>query len=123
MVFMKETELAWLAGLLEGEGTFSPHRSRSKTKVYSQCRVQIQMSDYDVIRKVARLTGSKTLGPYSNVRSSRPSYRGRNPLPCWVVSIVGKRAEDLMRKIRPYMGKRRKSQIDKSFAEKGNRKL
>jgi hypothetical protein len=124
---LNESDIAWLAGLLEGEGTFCSHRAKRKRKRWAlmtvQVRVQIQMSDRDVVARVAKLTGASLLGPYSNIRSKKPSLRGNAPLPCWVVSIVGAKAEQLCAAIYPLMGSRRQAQIRQMRAERGSRRL
>lgn len=40
---MTTAEIAWLAGLLEGEGSFMVHRSTAKGKIYPKPRVQISL--------------------------------------------------------------------------------
>jgi hypothetical protein len=98
-----ELEIAWLAGLLEGEGSFmSPAPSEPR-----QPRISIVMTDEDVIQRVAGLVGVK----YINIRQEnikwKPSYR---------VQLKGARAVQLMQAVRPHMGARRGAKIDAILA-------
>lgn len=98
-------DLMWLAGLLEGEGSFlkgppsQPHRPR----------ISLQMTDKDVVEKAASLmkVGHKV----------RPNDR-RNPKwkPIYQAVLSGKRAVHLMKSLKPYMGTRRRQQIDEAVA-------
>jgi len=116
---VSELELGWLAGLLEGEGTFTPHRCTRKLKkkpgwryVSYMPRVQIQTQDKDVAQRVADLVGSNLLGPYSNKRTKKATFSQNKYKPCWVVSFAGAKAAEYLTKMRPLMGERRKSQFD-----------
>jgi hypothetical protein len=61
-------DLAWLAGLVEGEGSFLyNHRSLVMT---------LNTTDFDVIDKVARITNSPVRGPYKqHGAGTKPIYR------------------------------------------------
>jgi len=91
------TEVAWLAGILEGEGSFLRYRSIVKGKVYLYPRIVLGMTDRDVVQKVADMFGV-SLGKVKNARGRRPMYRA---------IIQGERAVGFMRALLPYMGKRR----------------
>lgn len=97
---LTETEVAWLAGLLEGEGSFldaPPSSPRSP-------RLVVSMTDLDVIERVAKCFG------VSYVKNDR-----RNPdrwKTCYVVKISGTRAMAMMKLLYPYMGQRRRQKID-----------
>jgi hypothetical protein len=95
-----ETEVAWLAGLIEGEG-------------YLGCRVagvhshtvRLNLTDRDVVQRVATITGVGRLWerePTGTMR--RGSWQ-------WAV-YVREEADALMAAIRPFMGERRQAQID-----------
>ena len=118
---MTKAQDTWLAGLLEGEGTFCPHRTKRKRKygtyIASQVRVQIQMCDRDVMERVAKLFGSNLLGPYEG---KGRGFSEINRLPFWVVSAVGQKAKRVIKLVRPYMGERRKKQILDMLKEEGS---
>lgn len=99
---MSELDLTWLAGLLEGEGSFmaSPPSRRNKPVV------SVEMTDQDVVDRVALLVGVK-----------RISTKPRNGwTPTFSVRVTGTRAVNLMYQLRPLMGQRRQSQIDSALA-------
>lgn len=90
-------EVAWLAGLLEGEGSFN-----NATKGYP--RVQMVSTDHDIVIRSAKLVEANVLGPYSNTKwlGKRPQYR-------WYVN--GPRAIELMSLLLPWMGERRSAKM------------
>jgi hypothetical protein len=92
-------ELYWLAGWLEGEGSFCSPPPSSPL----QPRVHGGSSDKDVIDEAARLL---------QVSPSLGRRRAPNRLPYWRVLLRGARAVALMQSIRPVMGARRVAQID-----------
>jgi hypothetical protein len=96
--------LSWLAGLLEGEGSFmkgppsKPHLPR----------VMLQMTDLDVMQKIGAAFGVR---PYLVKRLTRPQRK-----PIYACALVGSRAVALMKQLRHFMGIRRQTQIDKALA-------
>ncbi|MEU8655272.1 hypothetical protein [Actinoplanes philippinensis] len=87
-------DLAWLAGLLEGEGAFDLHRQRYP-------RVRLGMTDRDIVTRAAELVGANV----------RVSFRPAPQTALWHAEISGPRAEAVMRAILPHMGARRSSRI------------
>jgi DNA-binding transcriptional regulator YiaG len=107
---MKETDLKWLAGLLEGEGSFlKPPPSSPNCP-----RISLEMTDKDVVEKAALLMGGRA-STRTNLKSLlwKPTYR---------VLIRGSRAAHLMRILYPEMGMRRRSQIDAALKDYIERK-
>lgn len=90
----EERDLLWLAGLLEGEGTFDAHRGRYP-------RIRLGMTDRDVVGRAATLMGSGV----------RLTLRHAPKQPTWHTEISGPRAEAIMRAILPHMGARRSGRI------------
>jgi hypothetical protein len=90
------TDIAWMAGLLEGEGCFSGRRYRTPT------RIQVCSTDKDVMDRAAELFGQKVNGPYRH---------GTNKKFYWMVVLTGNRSIGWMMTIYPYMGVRRKAKI------------
>ncbi len=110
-------KLAWLAGILEGEGSFciSTHRYRNKTptklsKIYTYRRIKIRlhMTDEDVVRRAHEIAGVGTFHVY-NVRP-RTSMKLKPQMYIWQISIE-KDAATLMKRLKPYMSARRQEQI------------
>ncbi len=100
---ISEHDLHWLAGLLEGEGSFvagPPSAPRSPI-------VQVCMVDRDIIDRTGALfgTGVNVIPPRSE--GWRTAYS---------VRVRGARALLWMRRLRPLMGERRRGQIDRAIA-------
>ncbi len=96
-------ELYWLAGWLEGEGSFvrPPPSSPRGPRIHgSSC-------DRDVIQEVARLL---------RVKPRIDRKRREQWTPIWRVMLAGGRAITLMQALQPTMGKRRRGQIRSSIA-------
>lgn len=87
-------DLVWLAGLLEGEGTFDLHRGRYP-------RVRLAMTDRDVVERAASLMGA----------SCRVTLRVAPYQALWNANVHGEKAATLMRCLLPYMGSRRSGRI------------
>ncbi len=95
---MRDVEVAWLAGLLEGEGSFvAPPPSDPK-----RARILIEMVALDVIEKVSELVGLAYTQPNRRKEHWRQSYK---------VTIRGPKAVEVMRAVYPYMSIRRRAQI------------
>ena len=92
-------DLYWLAGLLEGEGSFLKPPPSSPASP----RVAVEMTDRDVVERVGRVLGAIAQPmPDRNNPRWKPTYRAL---------IGGERAADLMRLLHPLMGLRRQAQI------------
>jgi hypothetical protein len=101
-----EMELYWLAGLLEGEGSFMlPPPSDP-----GRPRMSLQMTDEDVVAKVAALWGVKFM------QFTRNDGAGRDWKPTYSILLRGTPAVELMTRLRPLMGQRRQAQIDRALA-------
>jgi len=91
----KNTEIAWLAGLLEGEGSFI-----TATKKHPVC-LSINMTDEDVIRRVAEMWEVAVSCPKKQAPHHRQSFR---------CMVRGGRAVRWIDLVLPYLGKRRTGQ-------------
>ncbi len=90
---------AWIAGLLEGEGSFIATRgARSAYPV-----IKVEMCEQEVIERAARLLDTRVWAVPPGTEGWRPTY---------VAQIAGHRAAEWMRALRPYMGLRRAAAID-----------
>lgn len=97
---MTDLELAWLAGLLEGEAAFCHERYEEK---YTRAVISIKMTDRDVIERVADLVGGQRI---TLMRAERAGYKDQ-----YRVRLRGARAREIMQLILPYMGERRAAKI------------
>ncbi len=100
---VETAELHWLAGLLEGEGSFlvgPPSAPRYPV-------LALQMTDQDVVARVAAMFGRK-LGRWES--------RNARERPVFLVRITGAKAVAWMTALHPLMGERRRAQIDRAVA-------
>lgn len=96
-------ELHWLAGLLEGEGSFlTGQPSAPRYPVLA-----LQMTDQDVVGRVAAMFDRK-LGRWQS--------RHAREQPVFLVRITGAKAVAWMTALHPLMGERRRLQIDRAVA-------
>lgn len=100
----KIRDLYWLAGLLEGEGSFCKPMPSSPNKVI----IALQMTDEDVISKAAKILGC-------NYYSAKPQKSHHKAT--FILRLRGGRAVEWMNKLHPLLGKRRQKQIDEALAK------
>ncbi|MDX2162144.1 MAG: hypothetical protein SF162_12520 [bacterium] len=96
--------LHWLAGLLEGEGSFKP----SPPSAPNTPAISVMMTDEDIIARVAAIFGTK----YHVIK---PRQEGAK-IP-YAVNLKGFKAYTLMRQLYPLMSKRRQAQIDRALRD------
>jgi len=90
---MKDTELHWIAGIFEGEGTFAFSHGKPKG-------LSIQMTDKDTLDRVRELAG----GNICVTKKQEDHYKD-----CWKWQIYGASAVSLAREIEPILMSRRKA--------------
>lgn len=88
---LSETQSAWLAGLLDGEGCIDTTRNSP--------RLRCKMSDHDIILRAASLI------PGARIHTEPP--RQAHHKPCLVMQVHGDAAVGVMRAVLPYLGARR----------------
>lgn len=91
---MNREDLLWLAGLLEGEGSFDLHKGRYP-------RIRLGMTDRDVVGRAATLMGTKV----------RTTLRPAPWTATFHTEVSGARAEAILWDLLPLMGARRSSKI------------
>lgn len=96
---MRPEDLAWVAGLLEGEGSFMMRKSNVP-------KAQCQMTDQDVILRLQEKCGGNV---YFCERTEEE--KAKNWKNSWTWSLQGQAAADLMASILPHMGRRRSEKI------------
>lgn len=99
---MTTLELHWLAGLLEGEGSFC-YMEGGPIKKTPRIRVQLRMIDEDVVRRAAALMEDATVYSYPGEQYGRQRS--------YLCMPTGYKAARIMRLILPVMGRRRQEQI------------
>lgn len=106
LIIVSESEpdntLYWLAGLLEGEGSFTaPAPSEPKLP-----RISIEMTDEDVVQKAAGIFGVK----YHRIAARKLSHQDS-----FKVNLKGRFAYQMMKQLYPLLSKRRQTQIDNAL--------
>ena len=104
---LKLTDIAWLAGLLEGEGNFGLDKRSSKRYTNSSSPpapyIQLSMIDEDVIQKVSKFV-QKNYKPLNRKTTTNQTV--------FKVSIGDRETlRYLLPLIFPYLGSRRKKQV------------
>ena len=100
---LEDRENAWIAGLLEGEGSFIANRSAR----LSYPVIKVEMCEQEVIERAARVLDTRVWFVPPGTEGWRPTY---------VAQIAGHRAAEWMRALRPYMGLRRTAAIDAALS-------
>lgn len=100
---MKQIDVAWLAGLLEGEGCFALNQRPDRPNARSSVQVVVSMRDKDVIERAASLMGT-------TVRLHRTARGNHSAM--WRTVASCAKAEQIMLAVRPFMGERRGERID-----------
>src|SRR3990172_3894613 len=120
---VKYEDLIWLAGFLEGEGSFCitrsttpprkfPHSDR-KYRDYVNYVLQVCSTDEDVIARAAKILGAKYIKNPTKTKGQKDFFR---------CHISGPYAISWMIQLRSHMGNRRRAQIDtciKEWAKRG----
>ena len=108
---IRPEDFYWLIGILEGEGCFgiTPAR-RYKNSVYRYPKIALQMTDEDIVARVAKLLNTT----YSFGPRQKPH---KNIFHC---SISGARAAEAMQTMREFMGKRRQAKIGNYILDSRN---
>lgn len=94
MIHGDHDDVLWLAGLLEGEGTFDSH-------AHKYPRIRLEMVDRDIVGRAASLMDV-------------PCHLALHPAPAqptWTAELQGDRAAAIMREVLPFMGSRRSGRI------------
>lgn len=104
-------QVAWVAGIIEGEGSFIVEKRRSgayATRVYASARIQANMTDQDVIERLAELMGGKI----NLERQKDPNRKDQ-----WRWTLRGyETVRTACTLLRPWMFERRIRQMDHMFA-------
>lgn len=108
---MTPESAAWLAGLIEGEGTFELRRDKRWPNAKPSVSVRVQMSDEDVVRKAADLMGLDQGRVHC-----KPDGRSGRFSDMFGVAAYSADAVRVMLAIRPHMGARRGARIDECLA-------
>lgn len=89
---LKEPEIAWLAGIYEGEGSCAITKGRA-------IRVEVVMTDRDVVERICALTG---LGTIHSLAQRDEKYKAAYR---WSIGSLG--AVAFLTAVMPWLGQRR----------------
>jgi len=94
---MRKVDLAYVAGIVDGEGTICIHQDRAKSgKVYLQLRVDVTNTNEWLIQWLKFALGG-------HVDVSRRAERGKNWKPAWRWSVSANQASAFLKLIYPYL--------------------
>lgn len=105
---MSRLELAWAAGLFDGEGNAGTHVSRTGPlgREYLYLTLQIGMADRATLERFAAAVGHGTVkGPYHS-SSYKPHHA---PMYRW--SVQGRKAEAVANKLLPFLSPVKSAQV------------
>lgn len=97
-----DIEIAWVAGLLEGEGSFLTKSGGRYSAV-----VKCQMADKDVLDHLQRILDCGLIHACKT--------RNENHKPTWVWTVQGDQAVEVMASTLPFMFSRRTEQIEEAL--------
>lgn len=101
LIHMNSEELAWIAGWLEGEGSFI---TRGTT-----CSVTASSTDLDVLERVRSLAG----GRVHAITKRQAHWKD-----AWVWTLSGTPAYELMTRLLPWLGSRRAARAQEVLAQR-----
>lgn len=99
-----DTEIAWAAGLFEGEGTFDWHGC--------QIRVTMSLTDLDVLQRFASIVGNGTISGPIKRKDAKPHWK-----PCWHWWAIGQNVVTICFAFLPYLGQRRSAKAREVLAK------
>jgi len=105
-----EQETLWLAGWLEGEGSFMCRPN------CNEVRITVGSTDEDVVRRAAAICGNRRVYSDEARKKRLPHYQT-----LWRFEILGDDAIEVAKRILPFMGQRRKTKIEFLLVRAANR--
>jgi hypothetical protein len=105
-------EIAWAAGLWEGEGYVQTHKASRPSGTYVYARMGMSQTDEDVIRRFHSVVGCGTI-------TDRPP-RKEGHKPYWVWQLTD--PQHVAEAFRPWLGKRRLDQLSSALNQDTRRK-
>lgn len=111
-----KADIAWAAGLFEGEGCFWSSRCGKAPHYYIYPRVSLNSTDRDVLERFARVVGVGTVATSPRLKKQAHHKAQWS----WVVS-----RKDDVRKVyellKPWLGSRRRAQAESALSQSGKR--
>jgi hypothetical protein len=102
-----DLEIAWAAGIIEGEGCFSYNgRSQYGDRRYQYPRIEVRMTDPDVIARLQRIFGGNVRACNNHI--ARPEQKQQFT---WDITNMAD-FDRVAALIRPWLGARRRARLD-----------
>jgi hypothetical protein len=110
-----ETELAWVTGIWEGEGSWSYKKGRTRTfpngKIYTEkdyLVMKMSMTDQDIMERVAAIMDGRKI----TWSDGGPVHKAAGQKPCYHISLQGEAAKRWTELMKPYLGNRRREKYE-----------
>lgn len=114
---MRLIDIAWLAGIIEGEATLGFHHSREKTRDKRLPEISVKMTDKDIMQRIAKLLGAKLYGPYIQTMKKRFPNQFGHYKSVYHVVFRGKKAIGLLFTIYTFLGERRRERAQELITQ------
>ena len=111
MLELCDTDVAWLAGIIEGEGCIRTYVDKRWKNPRPQLRVYLGMTDKDVIEGVVKMISYKNK-IYEQLKPKDKKHWSQ----CYKIEIHGYLAQEIIELFYPYMFSRRKQKINEVLA-------
>ena len=100
---MSDTEVAWAAGLWDGEGSAGAYRMGQRLPIM---KLSLSQTNQEIVDRFFAAIGhvGRVYGPYP------PHNTGRQPF--WIWQLVGARSEEVMDRLWPYLSSPKRLQYD-----------
>lgn len=107
------SDIAWAAGLFEGEGSILCAYRLGRRPGRTMPRLSMGSTDLDILERFAATVGGKVKGPYRPNGSKTPT--SRKDIYCWRVETV-RETQRILRLFWPYLGERRRAKAAEAIA-------
>tara|TARA_Y100001938_G_C7806237_1_gene289568 strand:+ start:130 stop:510 length:381 start_codon:yes stop_codon:yes gene_type:complete len=97
------TELAWLSGIWEGEGSWIYRKGRKNRNEKPHLRMQMVMTDSDIMERVGAIMDGRKI----TYTEGGPVHKARGQKPVYCIYLQGRSALRWTNLMKPYLGKRR----------------
>lgn len=103
-----ETEIAWVAGIFEGEGCIQLYRPKNGNYFY--CQLELVSTDFDIINRVRNIAG------YGTIRVDKRSQKNKQWRDAYRLYICKREnVFDFLNHIYEWLGERRTAKVDEVF--------
>ena len=104
---MRDLNIAWVAGLFEGEGCISVNKPANENRTYQHVQLRITSTDKDVLDGVVSILGGNISNPRMADKSTKPFWQ-------WCISSKPEVYKTLLL-LYPYLSSRRSAKADEAL--------